>query len=105
MKLILSCSGGIVGARIQAQLDTAELAADLARRAEATLIPEKLAQASTPENPLRTDVLEYDLTLLPEGEDKDFRHYRFNETSTAPEVLEVIDELMREIIRLRARQR
>ncbi len=105
MKFILSCSGGVVGARIRVQLDTAELSADLARRAEAALIPEKLAQASTPENPLRTDVLEYDLTLLPEGEDKDFRHYRLSETSTAPEVLEVIDELMQEIIRLRARRR
>ena len=105
MKLILSCSGGIVGSRIQAQLDTAELAADLARRAEAALQPEKLARASTPENPLRTDVLEYDLTLLPEGEDTDFRHYRFSETSTAPEVLELLDELMQEIIRLRARRR
>ncbi len=105
MKLILSCSGGVVGARIQAQLDTAEFSADLAHRAEAALVPEKLAQASTPENPLRSDVLEYDLTLLPEGDDTNFRHYRFSETSTAPEVLEVLDELMQEIIRLRARQR
>ena len=105
MRLILSCSGGVVGSRIQAELDTSDLPADLARRAEACLRPEMLSQAAVSASPHRTDVLEYELTLLPEGEGADFRHYHLSETQTSPEVLEVLDDLMREIIDRRSRRR
>ncbi len=105
MRFILSCSGGVVGSRIQAELDTSDLPADLARRAESCLRPEILSQAAASASPHRTDVLEYDLTLLPAGEGVDFRHYHLSEVKTSPEVLEVLDDLMREIIEHRSRRR
>ena len=102
MKLILSCSGGVAGLRIRDALDTSELAVDLARRAEVTLRPEKLRQAYSSENPHRADALEYELTLLPEPRREEAQHYHFSETNTAPEVLDLLGELMREITRRRA---
>ncbi len=105
MRLILGCSGGVVGSRIQAELDTSDLPADLARRAESCLRPEMLSQAAALASPHRTDVLEYELTLLPQGEGVEFRHYHLSELKTSPEVLELLDDLMREIIEQRSRRR
>ena len=102
MKLILSCSGGVANLRLQDELDTSELSPALGRRAEATLRPEKLEGALASANLHRTDALEYELTLFPEQEGEEVRHYRFSETSTAPEVLDVLGELMHEIVRRRA---
>ena len=102
MKLRLKCSGGLANVQIEDVLDTSELPPALARRAEALLCAEKLERVSISENLQRTDVIQYDLTVLPAGESEESRHYCFSEASTDSELLDLLGELMHQIIRRQA---
>ena len=102
MKLRLKCSGGLANVQIEDVLDTSELPSALARRAEALLGAEKLERVSISENLQRTDVIQYDLTVLPAGESEESRHYCLSEASTDSELLDLLGELMHQIIRRQA---
>ncbi len=102
MRLFLRSSGGLANLRIEDELDTSELAPELARKAERFLRPEKLKTARTAENSQMTDALQYELTLFPQAEGEEVRQYCLNEASTAREILDVVGELMHEIIRRKA---
>ena len=102
MKLLLKCSGGLTNVQIQDVLDTSDLPPALARRAEAVLCAEKLERASVSENLQRTDVIQYDLTVLAAGESEESRHYCLSEASTGSELLDLLGELMHQIIRRKA---
>lgn len=95
MKLLLRRTGG-QGLMLQGKVDTSELPEDLARRARETLQPEKLRRVATqPQNPFMVDCHEYEITLL---DDDEVKHFKFSDAQNAPELLELLDELMREIV-------
>jgi len=101
MKIILEGSGGLANLRIRGELTTGELAADLARKVEQCLHPDKL-EAAGAANAQTADAQQYQLTVMPEGEEGEVRHYRLDDSCLAPELLDVLDELMHEIIRRKA---
>lgn len=96
MKLLLRRTGG-QGLMLQGRVDTSELPEDLAKRTRETLKPEKLQKVATrPQDPFMVDCHEYEVTLL--DDDKEVKHFKFSDAQDAPELLELLDELMREIV-------
>ncbi len=96
MKLLLRRTGG-QGLMLQGKVDTSELPEDLAKRTQETLQPEKLRKvAMQPQNPFMVDCHEYEVTLL--DDDKEVKHFKLSDAQNAPELLELLDELMREIV-------
>ena len=115
MKFILRRTGG-QGLRFEGELDTADLPEALAQRVEEFLTVENLSEAvQIPENALMVDALLYELILIPDGFDEDaleqetaeqdFQTFEFSEAQDIPEVLDILDELMGEIIRRKLESR
>jgi hypothetical protein len=102
VRLFLRSSGGLANLRIEDELDTSELAPELARKAEMFLRPEKLKTATSAETSQMTDALQYELVIFPQAEGEELRQYYLSEASTAREILDLIGELMHEIIRRKA---
>jgi len=115
LKFILRRTGG-QGLRFEGELDTADLPEALAQRVEEFLTVENLSEAvQIPENALMVDALLYELILIPDGFDEDaleqetaeqdFQTFEFSEAQDIPEVLDILDELMGEIIRRKLESR
>ena len=115
MKFILRKTGG-QGITLRGKLDTEDLPKDLAQKVEEILGVENLNEAvQTPENTRMVDALLYELILIPDDFDEDaleqekaeqdFQKFEFSEAQDIPEVLDVLDELMQEIIRRKLERR
>ncbi|MCP4660102.1 MAG: hypothetical protein GY856_32270 [bacterium] len=102
MRIVLEGSGGLAHLRIRGELNTGELAADLTRKVEQIFHPEKLEAAGAVANPQMTDAQQYQLTVMPQSGEGDVRHYQLDDSCLSPELLDVLDELMHEIIRRKA---
>lgn len=102
MKIVLEGAGGLAHLRIRGELTTGELAADLARKVEQLFHPEKLKAAGAVASPQTTDAQQYQLTIMPASGQGEIRHYQLDDSCLSPELLEVLDELMHEIIRRKA---
>lgn len=96
MKLSLKTSGGIGNIQIQGQVETEELSRSLAERVRTVLTPAHLTYARSSEVSPMTDAMQYELGLyLDDG----FQHFEVNEANAAPEVLDIVQELVQEVIR------
>lgn len=106
MKIHLACSGGFANLRIQGQVDTAELSADLAEKVERVLGAHRRLRAASaaPKDPRMTDAQHYELTVDAGGEGGP-RQYHLDDSSLSDELLEVLDELRGEIVRRLAAKR
>ena len=96
MKLSLKTSGGIGNIQIQGQLETEELSRSLAERVRTMLTPTHLTSARSSGVSLMTDAMQYELGL---SLDDGFQHFEVNEANAAPEVLDIVQELVQEVIR------
>jgi hypothetical protein len=103
MKVLLSQSGGLGNIRIQGELETADLPRELAQKTERVLRPETLQRASSTDSSTSPDAQEFELNVWFNKEG--FQHYRIDDSSAPPEVLEVLDSLIHEIIRRRSQGR
>jgi hypothetical protein len=101
VKLRVKGSLGIVAAQVAGELDTAELPADLARRAE-ELFGEggRGAARVAPQEDLR-DPDEYEVTVLANG-GRAARRFSLSRRDTEPAALEVARELVGVLVRRRA---
>lgn len=105
MNLILRTSGG-QGIRLEGKLDVSDLPEDLAERVEEVLTSERLTEAQrVAANTRMVDAQLYELTLLSAGPEAEAMKFEFSEAQDIPEVLDVLDELMQEIIRRKLERR
>ncbi|MEE8526486.1 MAG: protealysin inhibitor emfourin [Thermoanaerobaculia bacterium] len=104
MKILLKTSGGFANLRIEGELDTGRLPPELAERIESGLASDALRKAATLASPELADGTVYELTILPETEDGERRHFVIDDAAVADEILDVIDEILHEIVRRRRDQ-
>ena len=106
MKVLVRGSGGFGGLRIQGELDTADLPPELKRRAEAMLAAEPMekamaaAEAATA-NPHMADAQELEVTVIGEAAGG-ARSYLLRGGAMDPEVMQLANDLMREVIKRRS---
>jgi len=101
MKILLKTSGGFANLRIDGVLDTDQLPPELAERIERGLASDALRDAATLDNPVLADGTVYELTILPETEGGERRHFVIDDAAVADEILDVLDAILHEIIRRR----
>lgn len=83
---------------MEGELDTADLPAELAERAERVLRPDRLAAAGAPRHAGAADTTVYDVRVTSErGADA----FQVEEPSADPEVLAVLRDVMAEVVRRR----
>jgi len=108
MKVFLRCAGGIGNVRMEGQVDTSDLAEDLAQRVEKVLAPEELEgiaappsnPRSMPSGPFMADVQEVEIAVHTATAESP--SYQLNEAELSDEVIDVLDELRYEITRQKA---
>lgn len=100
MKVLLRKTGGVAGLRLQGEIDLEELPAELKARSKAVLQPEALKAAQAkPQNARMVDAQHYEVSLIPDDASAPVDTYAFSEAQDAPEVLEVLDAVMHEVIK------
>lgn len=105
MELFLKQTGGVAGLRLEGSISTSELSEDLASRLEKTLQSGDFLEAQrASKNELFTDARTYELTVLPEFDDFTGQQFTFSENQDIPEILDLLDELLREIIQKKRSQ-
>ena len=112
MKVFLRCAGGIGNVRMEGQVETSDLAEDLAKKVEKVLAPEGLeslastassagsSMGSMGSGPFMADVQEVEISVQTQATEA--QSVRLNEAELSDEVIEVIDELRYEITRKKA---
>lgn len=100
MRVIVRRSGGVGGIRVGGEVDTAALEPELAERAERVLTAPMGPEAHPA--PGSADRQRYDVVLpdAPTGS----TGFAVDETSAPPEVVQVLDDLIREIVARRGRR-
>lgn len=101
MKVHLRSAGGIGGIRMEGEVDTADLPPDLARRAESVLRRDRLAGAERSGRPT-PDAVSYDVRLT---DDRGSAAFTVEEPCTDPEVVEVLNDMLTEVVRRKAARR
>ncbi len=101
MKVRLKTSGGLANLRIDGEIDTGQLSPEISELIERGLESEALRQSAATDNFGVADGTVYELTIPSESEDGERRHYVLDDTTASDEVLDVLDILQHEIIRLR----
>jgi hypothetical protein len=101
VKLVIATSGGIGNIRIHGEVDTDRLDSDLAGRVEAELKPERLETLPAVPAGQTVDATQFEVAIYCEGE---IRRYTLDEASAPPEVVEVLQALVRRIIQDRRRR-
>jgi hypothetical protein len=96
MKLFLKTSGGIGNIQLQGALDTDELPDALAERVRTVLTPAHLRASRSVDTAPVADAMQYELSLLLESGPQQFA---IDDVSASPDVLEVVQELLQELIR------
>ena len=100
MKLTIATSGGIGNIRLQGQLDTDELDSKLAEKAKSALKPERLASLPLDTAGSMVDATQFEVGIyLEDG----VYQYTVDEANAPPDVVEVLQALVHEII-LKKRQ-
>lgn len=95
MKLTIATSGGFGNIRIQGELDTDKLDTTLAEKAKSVLKPERLASLPLDTAGPMVDVTQYEVCIFLEDE---VHQYTVDEANAPPEVMEVLQALVHEII-------
>lgn len=97
MKIVLRSSGDWQPEK-EWQLDTRDLSPDRSRRVQSLM--EACRQGATKTVPKHSGAagqMQYRVAILPDRQDSDIVEFEFNEVSVAPEVLDVLDELVHEM--------
>jgi len=94
MRLLLKSSGGFGGLSIERQLDTADLAPDLARRTKQHLSSSSLRAVRSMRSLSMPDAQQYEIHILPEKEDGKPEYHVVDDMCPRGEILDLIDELM-----------
>jgi hypothetical protein len=94
MKLSVKTSGGIGNIQFQGQLDTDELPGELAERVHKVLSPARLETTRLTET--FPDAIQYEIGLFFRS---GLQKFEIDESSAPPDVLDVLEELVREVIR------
>lgn len=103
MKIRLRTTGGVGGLLPPAaEVDTEALEPPLAERAARLLAPDAMAAAAGEPNEQMRDGQTYEVTLLPGAEGDDVRHYEVDQARAAPELMQLLHDLMAEAHRRRA---
>lgn len=99
MRIVVHRAGGVAGMRIGGEIDTAELDADLAGRAERLLASPPALPAPGSAPPGSADLPDYEIS----GADAAGQpvHLRFSDAGGPSEAVAVAEELLRAIIRKR----
>ncbi len=107
MKIHLTITGGM-GLTLTGSLDVADLPDELAEKAESLLTPERLTAATLAQSsPYAVGMREFEVTISSEHdgtckeeqrEENEVQHYRFVEADENIEIVDLLDELMREIV-------
>jgi hypothetical protein len=108
VKLHLASSGGVAGVRLEGQLDTDDLAPEIAAHARRLVdLAAGEEEAATPGEARAADVLQYELTWFAREEPgREVAYHRHFSQSTAPDAaLESLQALMREVVRRKAAAR
>ena len=96
MKIFLRTSGGFANIRIEGEIDTADLPDELAGKAEELLKPGSIPSTPGPENLNLTDSRQFSIHVTTEN---DSTNYDLDETSAKPDLLELLNDLVQEIVR------
>lgn len=100
MRLYLECSGGFANPTIGGEPETVKLPAKLARKAESLLTPERIGASLSRTTAPMPDRQTYTLKLFL---DDGFREFTISETDPSPELIELLDQLIHELIKRKAR--
>jgi hypothetical protein len=95
MKVTIRTSGGIGNIRIHGEIDTEELDHKLAERTKSVLTPEHLTTVSRDFPGAVVDVTQYEVGIFQENR---VQSYTVDEASAPPEIVEVLQALVHEII-------
>ena len=98
MKIHLRVNTG-QGITIEGTINSSELPQNLAQKMEQLLQPDVLAAAAnTPVNQDMVDMQQYELTLIPDAQDRGDQHFQFTDAGCPVALLELLDDLVHEII-------
>jgi hypothetical protein len=99
VKVFLRSSGGIGNIQIQGEVDTADLPPELAQRAEELLTPDRLRASKGSENPQFADAQQISIRVSsPQGHSE----VEVDESAAPPELVDLCNVLIHEIVRRRA---
>jgi hypothetical protein len=95
VKLTIRTSGGFGNIRLQGDLDTDELDSTLAKRTKSVLKPERLESLQAKTEGFMVDVTQFEVDIsLEDG----VHQYTLDEANAPPDVVEVLQALVHEII-------
>jgi hypothetical protein len=95
VKLTISTSGGFGNIRLQGDLDTDELESALAKKATSVLKPERLESLPFNTAGSMADVTQFEVGIFLED---GVHQYTLDEANVPPDVVEVLQALVHEII-------
>ena len=95
MKLTIATSGGIGNIRLQGELDTDKLDSTLAKKAKSVLKPERLDALPLDTAGSIVDVTQFEVGIFLED---GVHQYTVDEANAPPDVIEVLQALVHEII-------
>ena len=101
MKIHLQITGGM-GLTLRGTLESADLPCEATERVVALLTPENLRTAALSQpTPNAVDMREFEVTIAPDGDAssaEETNRYHFTESDDNIDVVDLLDELMREIV-------
>jgi len=101
MKVFLSSSGGLGAFRIQGEIDTAELSADLAQKAEDILQQYRKKPTTAPGNPLLVDGKQFSIRVS--SGDESWK-LELDQQDAPEDLFNVCEKLLNEVVNKRAKE-